>query len=146
MQLVFLAAAVLGAEVETIRSETTGCDGRCPVMVVVVGSDGKGRFEGKAFTAVIGRRDFTVTPEQFAEYRKRLELHRPLGERLFDAANCPTPAAPNFPSLEVRWSGQGRSDRLLLDFGCETVWNAKWIDDVLLAPEVLGITHWVRGD
>lgn len=146
MHAFLLAAAVSSAEVETIRYETTGCDGRCPVMVVEVRSDGKGSFEGKAHTAVIGRREFTVTTEQFAEYRKRLDAHRPLGERLLDAANCPEPAAVDYPSIEVRWTGAGRSDRLLLYLGCEMVWNSKYVDEVGRAPEVLGITRWVRGD
>ena len=146
MQLLFFAAALLSGQAETIRYETTGCDGRCPVMVVEVGSDGKGTFEGKAYTAVIGRREFTVTARQFADYRKRLEPHRPIGERLLDAANCPEPAAIDYPSIEVRWTGAGRADRLLLYLGCEMVWNSKFVDEVGLAPEVLGITHWVRGD
>ena len=146
MHLALLAAALAGAEVETIHYETTGCDGRCPVMVVEVRSDGKGRFEGRAHTAVIGKRDFTVTPAQYAAYRQRLEKHRPAGERLLDAANCPEPAAIDYPSIEVRWTGNGRADRLLLYLGCEMVWNSKFVDEVGLAPEVLGITHWVRGD
>ena len=146
MLLALLAAAQSGAALETIRYETTGCDGRCPVMVVVVRSDGTATFEGKAYTAVIGRREFTVTREQFAEFRKRLEPHRPVGERLLDAAHCPEPAAINYPSIEVRWTGQGRDDRLLLYLGCEMVWNSKFVDEVGLAPEVLGITQWVRGD
>jgi hypothetical protein len=121
----FLIAAAAGADVavETIRYETTGCDGRCPVMVIEVRSDGKATFEGKAHTAVIGRRDFTVTAAQYAEYRQRLEPNRPVGERLLDAESCPEPAALNYPSIEVRWTGPGRSDRLLLYLGCEMVWN-----------------------
>ena len=141
-----LFAFFLAEAVETIRYETTGCDGRCPVMVVEVHSDGTGTFEGKAHTAVIGKRDFAITPAQYAEYRQRLEPHRPVGERLLDAANCPEPAAINYPSIEVRWTGGDRADRLLLYLGCEMVWNSKFVDEVGLAPEVLGITHWVRGD
>ena len=132
--------------VETIRLEATACDGRCPAFVVEVRSDGSGTFEGRSHTAVIGKRNFTLTPAQYADYRARLEPYRPSGERLLDAAHCPEPAAPGFHTIEVRWSGPGRSDRLALYFGCGTVWNAKWIDGLLEAPEVLGITHWVRGD
>jgi hypothetical protein len=131
---------------ETIRFEVTACDGRCPAFVVEARSDGSAWFEGRSNTAVIGRRDFTLTQEQFAEYRRRLESNRPSGERLLDAEHCPEPAAPGFHSVDVRWSGPGRSDRLLLYFGCETVWNADFVDAVLEAPEALGITHWVRGD
>ena len=141
-----LFAIAAAAPVETIRYETTGCDGRCPVMTVEVRSDGRGTFEGKAHTAVIGKREFTVTAAQYAEYRRRLEPNRPVGDRLLDAANCPEPAAPDYPSIEVRWTGGGRADRLLLYLGCEMVWNSKLVDEVGLAPEVLGITHWVRGD
>ena len=131
---------------ETIRFEATACDGHCPAFVVEARSDGSATFEGRSNTAVIGRRDFILTPEQFAEYRRRLEPNRPSGERLLDAEHCPEPAAPGFHTIEVRWSGPGRSDRLLLYFGCGTVWNADWVDGVLESPEVLGITHWVRGD
>ena len=141
-----LFAIVAAAPVETIRYETTGCDGRCPVMVVEVRSDGRGTFEGKEHTAVIGRRDFTVSRAQYAEYRQKLEPNRPVGERLLDAANCPEPAALDYPSIEVRWTGPGRADRLLLYLGCEMVWNSKLVDEVGLAPEALGITQWVRGD
>jgi hypothetical protein len=144
--MLWLIAIFAAAPVETITYETTGCDGRCPVMVVEVRSDGTGTFEGKAHTAVIGKRDFTVTASQYVEYRQRLEPHRPEGERLLDAANCPEPAAIDYPSIEVRWTDAGRSDRLLLYLGCEMVWNSKFVDEVGLAPEVLGITHWVRGD
>ena len=145
--LVAIAAALApDTAVETIRFETTGCDGRCPVMVVEVRSDGSASFEGKAHTAVIGKRDFTVTPAQYADYLQRLAPHRPVGERLLDAAHCPEPAAIDYPSIEVRWTGAGRADRLLLYLGCEMVWNSKFVDEVGLAPEALNITHWVRGD
>jgi len=131
---------------ETIRFEATACDGRCPVFVVEARSDGSGTFDGRSNTAVIGKRDFALTPAQFAEYRRRLEPYRPSGERLLDAAHCPEPAAPGFHTVDVRWSGPGRLDRLVLYFGCATVWNADFVDAVLEAPEALGITRMVRGD
>lgn len=135
-----------GAELETIRFETTACHGRCPVLTVEVSSDGKAMFEGRAHTAVTGRRDFTVTPAQFADYRQRLAPFRPAGERLLDAAHCPGPVATDMPSIDVTWSGVGRPDRLVLYLGCDPDKNADLFDVVGRAPEALGITHWVRGD
>lgn len=135
-----------GAPLETIRFESTACDGRCPAFVVEARSDGSATFEGRSNTAIIGRRDFTLTPAQFADYRQRLAPYRPAGERLLDSAHCPEPAASGFHTVDVRWTGPGRSDRLVLYFGCEMVWNAEFVDAVLEAPEALGITRWVRGD
>jgi hypothetical protein len=115
-------------------------------MTVEVRSDGKAMFEGRAHTAVVGRRDFTVTPAQFADYRRRLAPYRPNGERLLDGAHCPGPVATDMPSIDVRWSGAGRADRLVLYLGCDPQKNSELFDAVGRAPEVLGITAWVRGD
>lgn len=134
------------ASLETIRFEATRCNGRCPVFVIEARSDGAARFEGIDHTAARGIRDFTITPQQFADYQARLAPNRPVGERLLDKANCPTEAATDMPSIDVRWSGAGRDDRLLLYIGCEPERNADLFEAVGRAPEALGITAWVRGE
>ena len=134
------------AALETIRFEMTSCDGRCPALVLEVRSDLRASFDGRAHTAVNGRRDFTVTPERLEEYKKRLAPFRPVGERRIDQAACGENFLPGMPSIDVRWTGAGRADRLLIDTGCDPKAHEELVEAVGRAPEVLGITHWVRGD
>lgn len=132
--------------IETIRYELTPCEGNYPAVIVEVRSDGKGMFNGLRDTAVLGRRDFTVTGEQFAAYRARLSPFRPRGERRLEGAVCGDQYMPDLPAIDVRWTADGRDDHLFIDLGCDPKAHEEMAEIVGNAPEVLGITKWVRGD
>ena len=134
------------APLETIRYELTPCEGNCPAVVVEVRSDGKGTFDGLRDTAVLGRREFTVTPAQFAAYRARLAPYRPTGERRLEGTICGDNYMVDLPAIDVRWTGAGRDDRLFIDLGCDPESHEDMVEIVGNAPELLGITHWVRGN
>ena len=131
---------------ETIRYELTPCEGNCPAVVVEVRSDGKATFDGLRDTAVLGRREFTITTAQFAAYRDRLAPYRPRGERRLEGAICGEKYMPDLPAIDVRWTGGGRDDRLFIDLGCDPDSYEEMVEIVGNAPEILNITHWVRGD
>lgn len=136
---------VTGAN-ESIRFATGPCFGRCPVFTIEVWSDGRASFSGERFTAVEGRRDFTVTPAQYADYARRLAPYRPRGERRLSGAVCGENYEPDMPWIDVQWIGKDPPDRLHIDIGCDPQANEAMIEAVGRAPEVLGITAWVRGD
>ena len=66
-------------ESETIRYETGPCFGTCQVYAVTIGSDGKGTFEGKRFTAVTGIKTFQATPAAYRVFTAKLAPYRPTG-------------------------------------------------------------------
>ena len=140
--LLFAAAAAAG--VETIRYELTPCEGTCPAVVVELRSDGNGTFDGLRDTAVLGKRAFWVRPEQFVAYRDRLAPYRPNGERRLEGAICGDKYMPDLPAIDVRWSAGGREDHLFIDLGCDPYAHEEMVEIVGNAPELLGITHWVR--
>ena len=149
----FLLTGCVGKEppdapppIETIRYELTPCEGNCPAVVIEVRSDGRATFEGLRHTAVLGRRDFTVTPAQFAAYRARLAPYRPTGERRLEGPICGDNYLVDLPAIDVRWTGGGRDDRLFIDLGCDPKSHEEMVEVVGNAPEIFNITHWVRGD
>jgi hypothetical protein len=131
---------------ETIRYETSPCFGACPVYVVTVSSDGGGTFEGKRFTAVTGERAFTVTPAQFAEFRRQLAPFRPTdGERRIASgeADCGSMITDQ-PSAAVTWSGgDAPPASLSLYYGCTAPDLAAMKTALRSAPEALPIAAYI---
>ena len=126
--------------VETITYETGPCFGACPVYTLTVRSDGTGIFEGRRFTGVEGTRPLTFTPAQYAEFRRRLEPYRPVGERRLTAGpECNGRVATDMPSVEVTWTAKGPGSRLYAYFGCDMEGNATMFEALRRAPEALAI-------
>ncbi len=130
---------------ETIRYELTPCEGNCPAVVVEVRSDGQATFDGLRDSAVLGRREFSVTTAQFAAFRNRLAPYRPNGERRLEGTICGDNYMVDMPGIDIRWTGGDRDDHLFIDLGCDRKSNKKMVDIVRNALEMLDITHWVRG-
>jgi len=127
---------------ETIRYETSPCFGTCPVYVVTASSDGHGTFEGKRFTAVIGERQFALTPRQFADFRKRLQAYRPAeGERRVAPGETECgPGMTDQPGVTVGWSGGNAAPaRLSLYYGCMAHRLAAMKTALRTAPDALPI-------
>jgi hypothetical protein len=126
----------------TIRYETSPCFGACPVYAVTVSSDGKGTFEGKRFTAVAGERAFTVTPRQFADFRRRLEPFRPAGGERRIAPGSPDCGRiiTDQAGASVTWSGgEGPPAALSLYYGCTAPALAAMKRALRSAPEALPV-------
>ncbi|HEU4960558.1 MAG TPA: DUF6438 domain-containing protein [Sphingomonas sp.] len=131
---------------ETIRYETSPCFGACPVYAVTVSSDGSGRFEGKRFTAVTGGRTFAVTPQQFADFKRRLQPYRPAdGERRIAAGNADCgQVITDQPGAAVTWSGGDAPPATLsLYYGCTAPELAAMKQALHAAPEALPIGGFV---
>lgn len=130
---------------ETIRYETGPCFGACPVYAVTVSSDGTGSFEGKRFTAVTGTQSFSVTPAQFADFRKRLAPYRPAGgeRRIISGETDCGSMITDQPSASVSWIGGGAPASLSLYYGCTAPSLAALKQAVRGAPEALPIAGYI---
>lgn len=104
--------------VEELTFSTTGCYGTCPVFSFSVSETGRGEYHGEAFVAVRGTKDFTVTPEQFQAFVRRLTPFRPRGEITYDT-NCDGPWATDNPSVRISWSDNKTTDTLNWYLGCQ---------------------------
>ena len=121
--------------VRTIRYETQPCFGMCPVYVLTVSSDGRGTFDGKDHTAAKGEHGFQVTPQQFAEFERRLAPYRPAGERRIAEPDCGGMIATDLPSVDITWTGKGASSHLYAYYGCDMRRNKAMFDALKAAPE-----------
>ena len=115
------AGQPIATESETIRYETAPCHGTCPVYAVMITPDGKGTFEGRQHTAVIGIRTFQATPAAYRAFAARLSPYRPTeNEMLYqpgtpDCDNAPT----DMPSVDVVWTElSGGRQHLNVYYGC----------------------------
>lgn len=108
-----------GAALETITYETGPCFGVCPVYRVTVSPDGRGVFEGKRFTAVTGKRAFRVDPKTFAEFSRRMQGVRPVGEVLLTGGDLCKMMATDMATIDVRWTGGHRPAHLAYNLGCD---------------------------
>ena len=143
------ASANGGAEeaVESVSYETGPCFGACPVYLVTVNADGSGIFEGMRWTAVEGRREFRVTPDQYRAFVGHLEPLRPRqGEVRYSGEACST-MATDLPSVEVKWrSNGGAGQSLYFYYGCDMDRNRAIAERLEKAPDLLPIAHLIRHD
>lgn len=128
-------ANVVGA----ITYETSPCFGACPVYRVTVRADGSGTFAGRAHTAVIGERSFTVTPAQYRAFADHLTPLRPArGSVRLSGEQCRL-TATDLPSAEVTWDGGDAVQRYYLYYGCDMSFNRPARDRLERAPALLPI-------
>lgn len=128
---------------QTIRYETSQCFGVCPVYVLTVRSDGTGTFEGKQHTAVVGTRAFNFTPQQFAEFRSRIEPYLPAGgERRIAEPNC-TSIATDLPSVDITVTQKGPQQHLYVYYGCDMERNEAMFKALQEAPMVLPVREFI---
>ena len=122
-----------------IRYETGPCFGACPVYALTVSRNGSGVFEGRQHTAVVGTRSFTVTPEQFAAFRNRLEPYRPydVQDRRIADPNCGGRVATDLPSVDIIWTEKGPRQHLFAYYGCDMERNAALFEALRNAPQAL---------
>jgi hypothetical protein len=139
--------APAGAPVESISYETGLCFGACPVYLVTVSSDGSGSFEGRRFTAVTGRRDFRVTPEQYRAFASRLEPLRPAsGSLRYSGPPLCETMATDLPSAEVTWRTSGGEQSLYFYYGCDMQEKRAMAERLRSAPDLLPIGAFIRVD
>lgn len=128
----------------------SGCFGTCPAFTIEVDQSGHGTFEGKAFTAVKGKRPFSVTPRQFAAFVNALEAARSRAKPFdpnrnpFEQSNadflCPPEASyhTDDTGVFVIWRGR-KTVYFSADYGCNSMRNRKLYDGIDDAPKTLGL-------
>jgi hypothetical protein len=131
--------------VESVSYTRGPCYGVCPVYRVTVNADGSGLFEGERFTAVTGRRRFTVTPAAWRAFTAKLAPFRPQGTvdiNMENTARCQL-MATDHPSAIVTWAGGGRNDRLGYYYGCRDEANRTLAAALTEAPTLLPIAGMI---
>ncbi|MFA5963201.1 MAG: hypothetical protein WC804_04200 [Sphingomonas sp.] len=149
--LILLLALPLGGCLTPVKAPPNGglitywtepgfCMGACPTFHLTVNSDGKGRlrhFDGRG--ELLGMRPIHVSRGQYEAFEMSLAPYRPVGEKIwYDAPPCKGLMSDQ-GQIHIQWDGQGRSDRLVFNLGCEVgdgnaMWNA--LDH---APQLLGL-------
>lgn len=139
-------AAPVPARGEAIVYTTSPCFGHCPVYRVTVRADGTATFEGQRFTAVTGRRDFDVTPAQYAAFAAALAPFRPAeGEvRYVPGSPLCEQMATDMPGVTVEWVAADGARRLLdFYYGCDMEKRARMAQALGNAPDALPIEGMV---
>ncbi|WP_343519698.1 DUF6438 domain-containing protein [Sphingomonas sp.] len=124
---------------EAITYEAGPCFGRCPVYSFTVSPDGRGRFTGRNFTAVVGERSFELTAAQYDAFAAALAPYRPArGTTRRYAHGEPgcEQAATDMPSAEVSWRA-GETTTLHYYFGCDREANQAMADAIGNAPDLI---------
>ncbi|MCT2398657.1 hypothetical protein [Novosphingobium mangrovi (ex Huang et al. 2023)] len=91
---------------------------------------------------------FNVTPQQFDQFRKRLEPYRQAATPYSDSSalqfiqqGCPdgSPQIRDAGAVYIRWVGSGLDEHFLADFGCNASQNAARNKSLLNAVKSLPI-------
>ncbi|QIG79420.1 DUF6438 domain-containing protein [Stakelama tenebrarum] len=133
-------------ESESIRYQTSGCFGRCPVYQVTVRPDGTGTFVGERFTQVSGERDFTLTSAEYEAFKAKLAPYRPESgmRRIAPGTSECENVATDLPSVDISWTRPiGDSQSLYFYYGCDMEENAQMAQDLGEAAELLPIQKLV---
>jgi len=128
--------------VDRISFSATECFGTCPAFTIVAGESGEGHFEGKAYVAQQGLRDFAISTAQFSAFAERLAPFRPDGEKAYDRGQCVT----DLPSVQVTWRNNGKTDLLRWNLGCENPWTPEQERALYRAWELLPVQDLVGSD
>ena len=138
------AAPVRHGAVESITYRTGPCMGGCPIYNVSVRSDGSATFEGINFTAVRGRRDFRVTPQQYRAFAAWLAPIRPARGSIDYNSNqlCRT-MATDMPSASVTWDDRRGAQRLNYYYGCDMERYRELSRRLSRAPDRLPIGDYI---
>lgn len=132
------AAATSDPPIQSMTYATMPCQGSCPVYTVTVQADGAGVFTGIGNTAVGGKRRFTATPRQVAEFFHELQPYLPVGELLLTGLDDCEIYAAGLPSVDVEWTG-GSTGHLLFDYGCDLDAHGLLAAALRTAPRALPI-------
>lgn len=162
---VVLGAAIACSSCDRIGSITdrptaiwyshAGCYGWCPSFEIHVSRDGKGVFEGHIYTAVKGKRAFSVSPQQFdafvSDLRGARRLAKPFNksrnvfEQIGSDFSCP-PTAPyhtDDTGVFIMWSDRKGDVYYDSDFGCDSDHNKKLYAALDGAPRSLGLEKMI---
>ena len=132
-----------------------GCYGSCPSFEIQVDATGRGKFEGRAYTAVHGKREFHVTPQQFKAFADALQGARRLAQpfdktkNVFEQINakfvCPPSASysTDAPGVFIMWSETGGDVFYNVDYGCDADSNKRLYDSLDEAPNALGVNQMI---
>ena len=150
--IMFLLAAIAAlaacntTPVERITYARGPCLGTCPVYSVTVFSVGRGVFRGEQHTAVIGTRNFQVTPAQFDRFVAHLAPVRPrTGTVSFNSpAHC-TSFFLDADSATVTWRGtDGQQQQLIYSYGCRFAGSDALAKRLTDAPTLLPIDAFIH--
>jgi hypothetical protein len=140
--LVLALATPFGAPAmaQSITVERGPCLGECPIYRFKATAAGAGAFEGRRFTTVLGKQEFSITPHAWAAFRDTLAPYRPRGSEDITAGHprCKR-MATDHPSVSVTWADGERTDRLIFNFGCKDPGNAAMARALADAPDLLPV-------
>jgi hypothetical protein len=130
-----------------------GCYGWCPSFEIHVSPHGRGVFEGHSYTAVKGRREFTVTRQQYDAFVQAVKPARTLAkpfeskdaQKIAEGSACP-PGAPyhtDDTGVFVMWSEQEGDVYYDAYFGCDSDRNKRLYDALDNAPMLLGLKNMI---
>jgi len=135
-----------GRALITIESEPGPFCGRCDTVKIRALSDGQiwiehGYWAGHYRDWRVERRHIHGSPERFAHFRGALLPYRPSGTlSLREKPPCET-LWNDADGARVEWKDAGRTDKLLLNFGCDPETRKAMADAVRAAPDLLGIAR-----
>lgn len=133
----------LGA-VELISWETTSLGPfcrDCDWVKVAAAADGRVWIESSHWARnredwLVSRRLVTVSLDRIGAFQQRLSAARPVGVLALNSKETCSDYVFDQGEIAVLWTGPGRNDRLVYDFGCNRPDIAAAIMD---APDLLGI-------
>ena len=137
--------AAIPAPASEITYETGPCFGTCPVYSVTVRSSGQGMFEGKRFTAVEGRREFTVDAATYTAFSRALAAARTADPTAYvpGGKSC-RQQATDHPSVTVTFRDGSAAQRTFpFYYGCRDAGNAALATALRDATKTLPIAGFI---
>ena len=124
----------------------------CDSLEIVTTSDGRAIWthgHGTYREFVRDRHSLKFSPAQFQRWRARLAEFRPQGN-LYFSANSETKTCDvayfDMPSRMIEWQDHQRTDRLVLDLGCDPEKHVKLLQFLDQFPSLMGINNPPKAD
>jgi hypothetical protein len=118
--------------------------GRCDTVKLTVSSDGRawiehGYWAGNYRDRRVERRLEHVLPANLARFREHLRPYRPRGEISLQEKPACDVLWYDVDGVRVEWRDANRTDRLILNFGCDPAVHRRLAEALRVAPDLLGI-------
>jgi hypothetical protein len=131
-------------ELITLENEPGPFCGRCDNVKITALSDGRvwiehGYWAGRYRDWRVERRLEHVSLESFTRFREALRPHRPSGELVLQGKPPCETFWNDLDGVRVEWRDGAKSDKLILNFGCDLETKQAMAEALRTAPDALGI-------